>query len=192
MGLRRNSPGKDIHPIVSNNTTGVEPGGGTKVLMVVGEKVVYPSQGPCRIDCMVERVADGKSTLFYRLALLDDAGGELLVPADKVQAIGVRLLLDRSEIPKLLRRLKKAAKAATNWKQRALDNSKLLTSGSAFDLAEVVGSLTELKEVKGLSPAETRTLEKARRLLVCEIAEVMGETRRAAEQQLDSALKIRI
>jgi len=159
--------------------------------MIVGKKVVYPSQGPCRIECVVEKVADGKPILFYRLALLDDTGGELLVPADKAQAIGIRLLLDRADIPKLLRHLKKGAKAATNWKQRAIDNLKLITSGSAFDLAEVIESLTDLKDGKGLSPAETRTLEKARRLLVCEIAEVTGETRSAAEQQLDSALKSR-
>lgn len=158
------------------------------MLMAVGKKVVYPSQGPCRIDCLIEKVADGKPMLFYRLALLDDAGGELLVPAEKAQAIGIRLLLDRSEIPKLLHHLKNGAKAAANWKQRALDNLKLLTSGSAFDLAEIIGSLTDLREGKGLSPAETRTLEKARRLLVSEIAEVMGETRSSVEEQVDSAL----
>jgi CarD family transcriptional regulator, regulator of rRNA transcription len=160
-------------------------------MLTIGEKVVYPNQGPCLIDCLIERVVNGEVTLFYRLALLDEAGGELFIPADKAQTIGIRLLLDRSEIPKLLRHLRKSTKSDKNWKQRALDNLKLLTSGSAFDLAEVIASLSELRERKGLSPAELRTLEKARRLLVCEMAEVLGKTKSAAEQQLDDTLKTR-
>jgi len=34
-------------------------------------------------------------------------------------------------------------------------------------------------------------LDKARRILVCEISEVMSETRSAAEEQVDQALKAR-
>jgi RNA polymerase-interacting CarD/CdnL/TRCF family regulator len=97
----------------------------------------------------------------------------------------------RSEIPKLLGRLKQSAATATNWKQRAIDNLKLLTSGSAFDLAEVVESLTELNETKALSPRDRETLDRARRILICEISEVTGETKSAAEEQIDQALNVR-
>jgi RNA polymerase-interacting CarD/CdnL/TRCF family regulator len=140
---------------------------------------------------LTERIIDGQPRRFYRLALLDDGGGELLIPEEKAHKVGIRQLLNRSEIPKLLRHLKKTFKIADTWKQRATDHLELLKSGSAFDLAEIVGSLTELRTRKGLSPAELRTLEKARRLLACEIAEVMGETRREAEQQLDNILEAR-
>jgi RNA polymerase-interacting CarD/CdnL/TRCF family regulator len=128
---------------------------------------------------------------FYPLALLDDSGGELFVPVDKAQAIGVRLLLKRSEIPKLLGHLKKASGTAKNWKQRTIDNIKLFASGSAFDLAEIVESLTNLSETKPLMLRDKQTLERARKLLVCEISEVMGETISAAEKQVDKALKER-
>jgi RNA polymerase-interacting CarD/CdnL/TRCF family regulator len=158
-------------------------------MLAIGEKVVYPTQGPCLIDSIIERVIAGKQTHFYRLLLLDDAGGELLIPTSKAQEIGLRLLLCPTQIPKLLRHLKKRVKAAETWKQRATDNSKLLASGSAFDLAEIVGSLTDLKDRKGLSPGEIRTLEKARRLLICEIAEATGKTKEEAEEQMDSVLK---
>jgi CarD family transcriptional regulator len=128
---------------------------------------------------------------FYHLTILDDRGGELLVPVDKAQAIGIRPLLEKSEIPKLLNRLKKTSGAAKDWRQRAYDNLKLLTSGSAFDLAEVIESLTELSKTKALSFRESQTLERARKFLVCEISEVMGETRIAAEEQVDKALRAR-
>lgn len=161
------------------------------MVLSVGNKVVYPCQGPCLIGPVVRKVVDGRPIKFYHLALLDDRGGELFVPVDKAQAIGIRPLLDKSEIPKLLKRLKKTAGTVKGWKQRADDNFKLLTSGSAFDLAEIVESLTELSSRKALSFRESQTLEKARRLLICEISEVMGKTKSAAEAQVDKALKAR-
>ena len=154
----------------------------------IGNKVVYPRQGPCRIDHVTRRVIGGQAIMFYQLVVLDDHGGELFVPVDKAQAIGVRQMLGRSEIPKLLSHLK-TGKGNDDWKQRALDNSKRFDSGSAFDMAKVVGSLTERKKTKVLSLSEARTLERARKLLICEVAEVTGETRTAAEEQIDKALE---
>lgn len=161
------------------------------MILTSGNKVVYPSQGPCLIGPVIKIDVDGRPVRFYQLALLNDSGGELFVPVDKAQTIGIRPLLNKSDIPKLLGLLKKPAGEAKDWKQRANDNFKLLASGSAFDLAEVVKSLTRLGEKKALSFRESQTLEKARKLLVYEISEVMGETKSAAEEQIDKALKTR-
>jgi RNA polymerase-interacting CarD/CdnL/TRCF family regulator len=156
-----------------------------------GNKVVYPYQGPCVIGAVVKKVIGGRPTSFYHLALLDGSGGELFIPVDKISGVGIRQLMARSEIPKLLGLLRKPAVTPTNWKQRAIDNFKLLTSGSAFDLAEVVESLTELNEARALSPRDRQTLDRARRILICEISEVTGETKGAAEEQVDQALSVR-
>lgn len=157
-------------------------------MLKYGSKVVYPYQGPCRIGAVVQKVIDGKPTSFYHLALLDGSGGELFIPVDKISGLGIRHLMARSEIPKLLGLLRKPAAAPMNWRQRAIDNFKLLTSGSAFDLAEVVESLTELNETRVLSPRDRQTLDRARRILICEISEVTGETIDATEEQVDNAL----
>ena len=159
--------------------------------LTVGNKAVYPSHGPCRINRIVNRVIDGKPTNFYHLLVLDDSAGELFVPVEKARAIGLRLLLKRSEIPKLLLQLSKSTSTANTWKERAADNSKRFNSGSALDLAKVVGSLTKLRDTKSLTLSEARTLEKARKLLVCEISEVMGETKDQIEEQIDKALNAR-
>ena len=163
----------------------------------IGEKIILPSHGPCVIDAVVDKLVGGMSTKFYRLAPLEDGGGELFIPVDKITKLGIRQLLRRSEIPKLLGRLNRAAKAiilpttARNWKQRAIDHSKLLASGSAFDLAEVIESLTELNEARALAPHDRQTLERAKKLLICEIAEVLGETKSAVEERIDKALQVR-
>jgi len=168
-------------------------------MLTVGSKVVYPYRGPCLIGPVVNKIVGGKSMSFYRLALLDDSSGELFVPVANLGNLHIRALLDRSEIPKLLGHLKRTKTAGTtkdlgaakNWRQRNTDNTKLFSSGSAFDLAEVVESLTELGEVKSLSPHDRETLARARKLLVCEISEVTGEPRSAVEEQINNALQAR-
>jgi CarD family transcriptional regulator len=161
------------------------------LILTVGSKVVYPCQGPCLVGAAVERVVAGEQRSFCHLVLLDDKGSELFVPEDRVQTIGVRPLVKRSDVPKLLDQLMKTSEMAKDWKQRADDILRLFTSGSAFDLAEIVGSLTELSKAKALSIRESWMLARARKLLTCEISEVMGETKSAAEEQVDQALMAR-
>jgi CarD family transcriptional regulator len=160
------------------------------VRLTTGDKIVYPSQGPCLIGPIVERIIDDRPLMFYQLIVLNE-GGDLFVPVDKVSAVGIRLLLDKSDVPKLLDQLKKPAKAADSWRQRNLENLRLFASGSAFDLAEIVEALTELGEKKALSFGECNRLEKAKRLLVCEISEVTGESKEMVEEQVTNALKAR-
>jgi RNA polymerase-interacting CarD/CdnL/TRCF family regulator len=120
---------------------------------------------------------------------LDDSQNSVLVPVEKIRTLHVRYLLAKSEIPKLLGHLENSPLAAKNWKQRGIDNARLLASGSAFDLAEIVESLTELREAKALLPRDRQTLDKARKFLICEISEVMEESRDTAEGQIDKALE---
>ncbi len=163
----------------------------SRASLTVGNKAIYPGQGPCLICSVVAKTVNSSEMMFYQMIVLDDSGGELFVPVDKARAIGVRLMMKKSEIPPLLTHLKKRTKAADNWKQRASDNLKLLTSGSPFDLAEVVSSLTELSDTRSLTLGESGTLSKARRLLICEISEVMDQTKTDAELQVDRALTAR-
>lgn len=160
-------------------------------MLAIGNKVIYPSHGPCLVSSIVNKTVDEKTMTFYQLLVLSDSRGQLLVPVDKVKVIGIRPLLNRPEIPMLLDQLKRPSTASTDRKQRVRDNLKLLLSGSAFDLAEIVESLTELIETKALSFGERGTLERAKRLLVCEISEVTGESKQEVEEQVDRALTSR-
>ena len=142
-----------------------------------------------------QEVVCGTSTSFYRLALLDDSRAEVFVPVDSLSDLGMRALLDRSEIPKLLHHLKPRAATSKdpgtskNWRQREIDNAKLFSSGTVFDLDNMVESLTQLSSAKTLAPHERETLYRAKKLLICEISEVMDESKTAAEARIDSVLE---
>lgn len=162
--------------------------------LTVGKKVVYRGRGPCLIGPVVEKVIGGRSTSFYRLSLLDDSRGELFIPVNDRDDLDVRALLDRSDIPKLLDQLKARAASAPragatrNRREHSLGMVKLLESGSAFDLASLVEKLTRLNTLKVLAPWERQMLNRARKLLACEVSEVLNESRTVAEARIDGAL----
>jgi CarD family transcriptional regulator len=162
------------------------------MILTIGNKVFYPYQGLCIIGPVVQKIMEGKAVHFYQLSVLDD-GGDLFIPVDKIQTVGIRPLLKASEIPKLLNqlKLKPSPQATLHYSQQALLNAQLITSGSALDLVEVVSSLTHLSEMRTLSYGQRKTLDKAKRLLIGEISEVMRETRVEAEEQINQALKAR-
>lgn len=155
-----------------------------------GSTVVHPQQGPCRIGAVVEKVVAGSTVSFYRLAVLDDRGDAVLIPVDKVEALGLRQLVARPEVRKLLTLLGRteAPPASSNWKQRIADTNKLLASGTAMELAEIVRSLTALGDLQTLSLRDRQMLNQAKKHLVCEIAEVLGESRVAAAERVENAL----
>ena len=62
------------------------------LVLAVGEKIIFPSHGPCLIDAVVHKLVGDIRITFYRLARLDDNGGELFVPVDKIREFGIRLL----------------------------------------------------------------------------------------------------
>ena len=157
----------------------------------VGSKVVYPSQGPCLIESVLTKVVAGQSSGFYRLTLLDGSGDAVLVASNKLKTTPIRGLVTKSEIPKLLGHLESLPLASISWRQRGIDHAKLLASGSAYDLAEIVGVLTELSEAKPLPSRDRQTLERAKKLLICEISEVTGETRTATEEKIDGVLNLK-
>jgi RNA polymerase-interacting CarD/CdnL/TRCF family regulator len=144
---------------------------------------------------VVKKDFGGGPTNCYPLTVMNDSSDVLFVPVDKIETLGIRQLLRKSEIPKLLSRLGEKAETAVlpvtalRWRQRAIDNSKLLASGSALDLVMIIGSLTELDGSKALSPRDRHVLDRARKNLICEISEVTGESKIAAEQKVDNALK---
>lgn len=163
----------------------------------VGDKVYYRGRGPCLVGAIVHKVVCGASAEFYSFTLLDDSGVELLVPLGDSSNLQFRTLLPRNEIPKLLSHLKtrggppKDLEKPRNWRQREVAKSKIFSSGSVFDLAELVESLTQSSRLRSLAMDERETLQRARKLLICEIAEVMDESKSAAESRIDSVLMLR-
>ena len=64
-----------------------------------------------------------------------------------------------------------------------------MRTGSIYDMADVLKSLTFLSKSKSLSFREKRMLDRAKALIISEISEVIREKALAVEQRVDEALE---
>jgi len=154
----------------------------------VGDKVVYPNHGVGVIEQVARRSIGDVESRFYCLRILS-TDSTVMVPVDNTTAVGLRKVLSRRQMTNVMKVLKNQEVTTYNdWKGRFQANSEKMRSGDIRAVAEVLKSLTVLNEVKPLSYRERRMLDRARFLLVSELAEASGKESAEIEAKIDSAL----
>jgi CarD family transcriptional regulator len=154
----------------------------------VGDKVVYPNHGVGIIEDVKRRAIGDIETSFYSLRILS-SDSTVMVPVENVAAVGLRKLLSRRESSRVLKLLKESEITTyDDWKGRYQANSDKMRTGDIRSVAEVFKSLTMLNEIKPLSYRERKMLDKARFLLISELAEASGKGSDVVEVQIDDAL----
>lgn len=154
----------------------------------VGDKVVYPHHGAAVIERKEKRDVFGEKRDYFILRL---AYGDLtlMVPADNVEEVGVRDVINSDEVEEVFAVLrKKEARMPTNWSRRFKNHVEKLKSGDIYQVAEVVRNLSIREGDKGLSAGEKRMLAKARQILVSELTFAIGVSEEEAQSKLDAAL----
>src|SRR5258706_15699189 len=161
--------------------------GGT-VTFQVGDKVIYPNHGLGIVERIEEKTILGTTCGFYPLRIV---ANDTIVPISlaNVDGGGLRRAISDLEVERLFGLLGDGKiDNHQNWKGRFKDNSDKMRSGSIYDVADVLKSLTFLAKSKSLSFREKRMLDRAKFLVVSEVSEVMRETAPAIEAQVDRAL----
>ena len=154
----------------------------------VGDKVVYPNHGVGVIEDVRRRAIGDIETSFYSLRILS-TDSTVMVPVENVAAVGLRKLLSRRESTRVLKVLKDGEVTTyDDWKGRYQANSDKMRTGDIRAVAEVFKTLTMLNEVKPLSYRERKMLDRARFLLISELAEATGKETEVIETQIDDAL----
>src|SRR5215472_16531954 len=156
--------------------------------IAVGDRVVYPNQGVCRVFNVDTKEVAGQRLTFVSMRREED-GAVVMVPTTKVQAIGLRRLATRDEVGKIFTFLKSESdKADLDWKQRARTNVDRMTQGGLQGLAEVVKGLQVLSELRPLPTKERELYDNARHLLVSEMAASLSISECDAEDAIDLVL----
>ena len=95
-----------------------------------------------------------------------------MVPVANAKNIGLRPPISEQEITDIFEILKEQTIAFDNqtWNRRYRGFMDKIKTGSVYDVAEVLRDLYRLKAEKSLSFGERQMLEKARTLIVKEIA----------------------
>ena len=155
----------------------------------VGQKVVYPAQGIGIVEQIESRQINGEQHEFYLLRL--HANNSLvMVPTRNAEEIGLRRPLARSKCDELLGVL--AADFHTppkDWKDRFKEFTEAMRTGDPFVVAETLKTLTYLNQIKPLSFREKQMMERARNLIVSELAMVCRKSETVIAPKVDEALQ---
>src|SRR5205823_6439458 len=136
----------------------------------IGDRVVYPNHGVGVIEQVGSRTLGQRIEKYYLLNI-KSSNLKVTVPFHSVGAVGLRRVVRNGEIQKILDYLSDGnGDSAADWKDRFKENSDRMRTGSLLEVAAVLKSLLVLKETKGLSFREKKMLERARYLLVSELA----------------------
>lgn len=151
-----------------------------------GDKVVYPGHGVGEINTIVERLILGTPQKIFEITI-SSTGMRIMVPVAQAHSVGLRKVVDKKAVERVYEILRnRNFKIDTQtWNRRFREYSQKIETGSVFEIAEVLRDLSVLSNDKELSFGEKKMLDKARSLLVSEIAiakarpheKVMGELR---------------
>jgi len=159
------------------------------VTFQVGDKVIYPNHGLGVVERIEEKTILGTTCGFYHLKIVANET-MVLVPIANADEVGLRRAITDTDVDRLFGRLGDGQiDDHQNWKGRFKDNSDKMRSGSIFDMADVLKSLTFLARSKSLSFREKRMLDRARALIVTEVSDVIREKSTAVEGRVDQALE---
>lgn len=137
----------------------------------VGDKVVYPNHGVGVVEQIGSRTIGASIQKFYTLKI-KSSSLKVEVPFHNVAAVGLRRVIRSHDITKILEYLTVMDEEIpnTDWKYRFKENSEKMRTGSLLEVADVLKSLLILNQSKPLSFREKKMLERAKYLLVSEMA----------------------
>jgi CarD family transcriptional regulator len=154
----------------------------------VGDKVVYPNHGLGVIEQIEKRDLGDRTEEFLRLRIVGN-DSMVMVPRGNTANVGLRPIVSRKEIDLVFDVLKDTkVRVFDDWKGRFQENSDKMRTGSITEVAMVFKSLTHLSLQKNLSYRERRMLDRARYLIVSEIAEVEKMKPEDVEVKVDKAV----
>ena len=154
----------------------------------IGDKVIYPNHGLGIVERIEDKTILGTTCGFFHLRIVAN-DTTVLVPVSNVDGVGLRRAITDEEVERLFGLLGDGKiDNHQNWKGRFKDNSDKMRSGSIYEVADVLKSLTFLAKSKSLSFREKRMLDRAKFLVVSEITEVSHEITAAIEEKVDRAL----
>ena len=155
----------------------------------VGETVVYPNHGAAVIENIEMRTIKGQERKYLVLRIVAQQDLVVRVPADNLDLVGVRDVVDKEGLDKVFGVLRaEHVEEPTNWSRRYKANLEKLHSGDVMKVAEVVRDLWRRERDRGLSAGEKRMLAKARQILVSELALAESTNEDKAEAILDEVL----
>ena len=150
----------------------------------IGDKVVYPNHGVGVVEQISYGVLNGRTERYFMIRIVS-SGLRVMVPSSNASTVGLRSVVRSNDTSKVLGFLEKGKlNSHHDWKHRFKENSERMRTGSLLEVAAVLKSLVALSRSKPLSFREKKMLERAKYLLITELA----TARNASPETIENCL----
>lgn len=135
---------------------------------------MYPVHGVVEVQGVEEKEILGSRKSFYILNVLE-SNVKLMVPTDNINSVGLRPVVARKEVKKILDILREEdgetpKLGVQSWNKRYKEYADKVKSGDIYEIAKVLRDIHHLKKVKNLSFGEKRIMENALSHVVKELS----------------------
>lgn len=155
---------------------------------LVGDRVVHPKHGFGQITALhhLDLVEGFK---HYYVIVVPDQGLTVHVPVRKVEELGIRRVMSRAKLSRVLDTLRgRPCQLSEDYKERQARIREKLETGGPLQIAEILRDLTWHERRAHLTAADSALLSRGREFLAAEIAVVTGTEIISAKQAIDTAL----
>ncbi len=156
-----------------------------KVNFKIGDKAVHPKHGVGEVTAIEHRELGGTKGMFYVLRILDN-GMKVMVPTNAASQAGLRGIMSSKEADAVLAtmRAREVAVDLQPWSRRFRAYTEMVQSGSPHEVAKVLRDMHRLKFDKDLSFGERHLLDRAKSLLMKELAFAKKVTEQALAEEV--------
>ena len=156
----------------------------------IGQKVAYPNIGVCSIEKTEFKQIGGIDVEFYSLRLLSN-NSLVFIPIANMNNLKLRPIINSVQCKKVLEYIADEFETVpTDWKVRSREFGEKIQSGDIFKVADVLKMLNFQNKIKALSFREQRIFEKAKFLIVSELATVCSKPECQIEETINNLLAI--
>lgn len=156
-------------------------------VLKVGDTVVEPSIGICRVQGIRRMVVDGHTEEYY---IFQAPTAQVLVPASQLEKRGIRRPMSKDDIKKIAGTLKvPVTPIRGDARAQYLDYQETLKSGDPTRISKLLRSLFILDQSDDLKGKEKELMEQARKFLVEEITFIKGSPKTKVLNDINESLR---
>lgn len=158
--------------------------------MNVGERVVYPMHG-AGIVLGVEESEVGGVVKSYYVLQIPVGNLKLMLPADKIEEIGLRDVIEKEKISEVAEVLAgESDDVQGSWNKRFHATLDRMKSGDILEVAAVARNLSRQHLKRKISGGERRLLELSRQILISELIFAMDKPQKEVSEWVDEKIGV--
>ncbi len=153
----------------------------------VGDTVVEPSIGICKVEGIRRMTMDGVTDDYY---IFEAGKARVMVPRSQVTKRGIRKPMTEDEIKKLYALLRMPVSPSRgDARQMYLNYRDIIKSGDPHRICKLIRDLYVLDEMDDLKGKEKEIMEQAMTFLVDEILFVTDESKTKVRRDIEDCLE---